>query len=56
MAEIGPEENSKWTIEKRLDDLERRGVLFRRTVPRERLKPVGRREGALKRFIADRGR
>ena len=56
MAEVGPVEKSKRTIEKRLDDLERRGVLARPDAPRKPLKPVARRDGALERFLRDRGR
>ena len=56
MAETRPIQRSTERIAERLDNLERRGVSVRPEVPRERLKPVERREGALERFLADRGR
>lgn len=56
MAETRPIQRSTERLAERLDNLERRGVLVRPEVPREPLKPVERREGALKRFLADRGR
>ena len=56
MAETRPIQRSTERIAERLDDLERRGVLVRPEVPREQFKPVACREGALKRFLADRGR
>ena len=56
MAEIRPIQQNRTTIEERLDDLERRGVLVRSDAPGNPLKPVARREGALERFLADRGR
>ena len=56
MVEIRPIQRNTERIAERLDNLERRGVLVRPEVPRERLKPVACREGALERFLADRGR
>ena len=43
------------TIEERLDDLQRRGVLVRSGTPGQTLQPVARRPGALARFLAERG-
>ena len=43
------------TIEERLDDLQRRGVLVRSGAPRLAFQPVARRPGALARFLAERG-
>ena len=43
------------TIEERLDDLQRRGVLVRSGAPERTLQPVARRPGALARFLAERG-
>ena len=56
MVEIRAIQRSTEGIAGRLDNLERRGVSVRPEVPREPLKPVARREGALERFLADRGR
>ena len=56
MAETCPIQRSTERKAERLDDLERRGILVRPEVPREPLKPVACREGALERFLADRGR
>ncbi len=43
------------TLDERLDDLERGGCLTRPTAPRQTFRPVGRRPGALSRFLAERG-
>ena len=43
------------TIEERLDDLQRRGVLVQSGTPGQKFKPVARRPGALARFLAERG-
>ena len=40
------------TIEERLDDLQRRGVLVRSGAQEQTLQPVARRPGALARFLA----
>ena len=55
VAEIRAIRESPETIEARLDDLERQGILIRSGEPRQPLKPVVRRPGALKRFLAERG-
>lgn len=43
------------TLEERLDDLERSGALVRPALPRQTLRPAGRRPGGLARFLAERG-
>lgn len=43
------------SIDERLDDLRRRGILAPSEAPRQALKPVARRPGALARFLAQRG-
>lgn len=43
------------TLEERLDDLERSGALVRPALPRQTLRPAGRRPGGLSRFLAERG-
>lgn len=56
MAEIrGIRRHRKQTIEERLDDLRRRGVLARSGASKQVLQPVARRPGALARFLAERG-
>ena len=56
MAEIrGIQRHQQTTIEERLDDLQRRGVLVRLGAPEQTLQPVARRQGALARFLAERG-
>ena len=55
VAEIRPITPKPTTIEERLEELERRGVLVRSAVPERPLAPVVRRPGALKRFLAERG-
>ncbi|MDE0408319.1 MAG: type II toxin-antitoxin system prevent-host-death family antitoxin [Alphaproteobacteria bacterium] len=42
------------TLDERLSDLERSGSLVRSSVPRQTLRPVERRPGALSRFLAER--
>lgn len=42
-------------LEERLAELERAGVLIKSAAPKQGLKPVARRPGALARFLADRG-
>ena len=54
VAEIRAIRDSPATIESRLDDLERQGVLIRSSEPRKPVKAVGRRAGALKRFLSER--
>ena len=56
MAEIrGIQRHRQQTIEERLDDLQRRGVLVRSGAPEQTLQPVARRPVALARFLAERG-
>ncbi len=55
VAEVRPIQRGPFTIEERLDELERRGVLVRSTAPAEPIMTVARRPGALKRFLAERG-
>lgn len=43
------------SIDQRLDDLRRRGILVPPEEPGQVLKPVARRPGALARFLAQRG-
>ena len=54
VAEIHPIEQKPQTIDERLDELERRGVLVCSREPRTLLQPVARRSGALDRFLAER--
>ena len=42
------------TLDERLSDLEHGGTLVRPTVPRRTFRPVGRRPGALARFLSER--
>ena len=42
------------TLDERLKDLKRNGALVQAAAPRQRLGPVGRRPGALARFLAER--
>jgi len=55
VAEVRPIAPEPTTIEERLEELERRGVLVRSTAPAEPITTVARRPGALKRFLAERG-
>ena len=55
VAEIHAIREAPETIETRLEDLERQGILVRSDEPRNPMKPVVRRPGALKRFLAERG-
>ena len=55
VAEIKPIEPSQTLLEDHLKDLERRGALIRPRAPRRGFKPLGRRPGALKRFLEERG-
>ena len=54
MAEIRPNPRERTTIEERLDELERRGVIVRSSEPRGPLTSVAKRPGALKRFLSER--
>ena len=42
------------TLEERLNDLERKGIIVPSGQPKVPLKPLGKRPGALKRFLDDR--
>ena len=53
-AEIRPIQPKKQTLEERLDDLERRGILVPASDPDEPIRPIAHRPGALKRFLAER--
>ena len=55
VAEIKPIEQPKTSLEDHLNDLEHRGELIRLRGPRKGFKPLGRRQGALKRFLEERG-
>ncbi len=54
VAEIRPIEPKPETIEERLDALERRGALVRSAAPRQPLRAVAQRAGAVERFLAER--
>ena len=54
-AEVRPVDSSPVSIEERLDDLTRRGVLAPAEERSARLRPAARREGALERFLTERG-
>ncbi len=53
-AEIRPIQPKKQTLEERLDDLERRGILVPARDPNAPIRPIAHRPGALKRFLAER--
>lgn len=55
VAEMRSIEQPSQTIEERLDELERRGILVRSGDARKPLPVVTRRPGALDRFLAERG-
>ena len=54
VAEIRAIRDSPATIEARLDDLERQGVVVNSGEPKKPMKAVGRRLGTLHRFLTDR--
>ena len=54
VAEIRSIQRRTSTIEERLEDLERRGILVRPAGPRQTLEAGTRRPGALERFLAER--
>ena len=56
VAEIRPIQKRPQTIEERLDELERQGILERAKGPRTPFKVGEHRPGALKRFLEDRNR
>ena len=55
VAEIKSIEAPKTSLEQRMAELERQGVLIRSRGPRKGFKPIARRPGALKRFLEERG-
>ena len=55
VAEIRPIPKAPATIERRLDDLERRGVLVPSTEPMKPMAVLSERPGALNRFLTERG-
>lgn len=55
VAEIRSLEQKPQTIEERLDEMERRGILVRSRDERRPLAAVTRTPGALDRFLAERG-
>ncbi len=54
VAEIRPLQPEPATIDERLEDLERRGVLVRSSLARRPLQVVERRAGAVERFLTER--
>ena len=54
VAEIRAIRDAPATIEARLDDLERQGIVVGSGEPRKPMEAVGRWPGALKRFLAER--
>ncbi len=54
VAEIRPIQRGPETVEERLAEYERRGILARPSERRQRLKAVERRAGALRRFLVER--
>lgn len=54
VAEIRPITADRETLDQRLEDLTRRGVIVSAGEPRESLRALGRRPGALRRFLAER--
>ncbi len=54
VAEIRPIESKDVSLQERIEQLERRGVLQRPVEPEAPLKAVTRRPGALKRFLDER--
>ena len=54
VAEIRSIAPDRETLDQRLDDLTRRGIIVPSGQPRERLRELERRSGALRRFLEDR--
>lgn len=54
VAEIRPTQQGPETIEDRLDELERRGILVSSGQPEQSLMALARRPGALQRFLDER--
>ena len=53
-AEIRPIAPKKQTLEERLQELERRGILVPAKDPNAPIRPIAHRPGALKRFLEER--
>lgn len=53
-AEIRPVAPKEQTLEERLEDLRRRGILVPARDPTAKIRPIARRPGALKRFLDER--
>ena len=47
-------QRDRQTLKERLNDLERKGIVVSSGQPKAPLKPLGKRPGALKRFLDDR--
>ncbi len=56
VAKIKPIARQKTSLEERMADLERRGVLVPARRPREPFRALARRPGGLQRFLEDRNR
>lgn len=54
VAEIRPIRQGTLTLDDRIRELEARGIITGRGTPPGRLRPMARRPGALKRFLAER--
>ena len=54
VAEVRAIEKAPQTIEERLEELRRRGVLIPSSGPRREFKPVAHIPGAVERFLAER--
>lgn len=52
---LANQHHKQQTIDERLNELRRRGILVPSGVSRETLQPAVRRPGALARFLAERG-
>ena len=53
-AEIRPIQPKEQTLEERLEDFERRGILVPARDPNAKIRPIAHRPGALKRFLDER--
>ncbi len=53
-AEIRPIPPKKQTLDERLQELERRGILVPAKNPNAQIRPIAHRPGALKRFLDER--
>lgn len=53
-AEIRPVAPKEQTLEERLEDLRRRGILVPARDPSAKIRPIAHRPGALKRFLDER--